>query len=129
MKIEVFDPPMCCSSGVCGPKVDPVLPRFAADVEWIKGQGIKIVRYNLAQQPIAFAENDTVKSAMEADEQCLPLILVDGLIVSSGMYPDRQELAKYVGIKSEAPPVPSVSNSGCCCGPSASGKSNSRCCC
>lgn len=28
MKIEVFDPPMCCSSGVCGPAVDPVFPRF-----------------------------------------------------------------------------------------------------
>jgi len=22
VKLEVFDPPMCCSSGVCGPNVD-----------------------------------------------------------------------------------------------------------
>ena len=28
--LQVFDPPMCCSTGVCGPQVDPELPRFAA---------------------------------------------------------------------------------------------------
>ena len=50
-KLEVFDPPMCCSSGVCGPKVDPVLPRFAADLEWMKSQGVAVSRYNLAQLP------------------------------------------------------------------------------
>ncbi len=30
--IEVFDPAMCCSTGVCGPQVDPDLARFAADL-------------------------------------------------------------------------------------------------
>jgi len=40
MKIEVYDPPMCCSTGVCGPAIDPVLPRFAADLEWLKGRGV-----------------------------------------------------------------------------------------
>jgi hypothetical protein len=28
--LDVFDPPLCCPAGVCGPRVDPVLPRFAA---------------------------------------------------------------------------------------------------
>jgi hypothetical protein len=23
-KVQVFDPPMCCSTGVCGPEVDPL---------------------------------------------------------------------------------------------------------
>jgi hypothetical protein len=34
-KVEVFDPPMCCSSGVCGPNVDPTLARLAADLHWL----------------------------------------------------------------------------------------------
>ncbi len=38
--LQVFDRPMCCSTGVCGPSVDPVLPRFAADLDWLKGQGV-----------------------------------------------------------------------------------------
>lgn len=28
-KLQVFDPPMCCSSGVCGLQMDPFPPRFA----------------------------------------------------------------------------------------------------
>jgi SAM-dependent methyltransferase len=55
--IEVYDKPMCCSTGVCGPKVDPVLPRFAADLEWLKSQGHRVERFNLAQQPEAFVRN------------------------------------------------------------------------
>jgi AhpD family alkylhydroperoxidase len=106
MKIEVYDPPMCCSTGVCGPAIDPVLPRFAADLEWLKGQGVQVYRYNLAQQPRAFAENEAVKDALaEGENQCLPLILVDGRIVSRGVYPTREELAVYTGI---APPKESV---------------------
>ena len=53
--IRVFDPAMCCSSGVCGPSVDPELTRFAADVAWLQQQGVTIERFNLAQQPAAFA--------------------------------------------------------------------------
>ena len=50
-KIEVFDPAMCCSTGVCGPKVDPSLARFASDLEALKRAGASVTRYNLSQQP------------------------------------------------------------------------------
>lgn len=32
--IEIFEPALCCSTGVCGPEVDESLVRFAADVDW-----------------------------------------------------------------------------------------------
>lgn len=96
LKLEVFDPPMCCSSGVCGPSVDPALPRFAADLEWLKGQGLTVMRYNLAQQPMVFAENAVVCAALTANENCLPLTLVDGRIVAQGQYLLRAELAVAV---------------------------------
>jgi arsenite methyltransferase len=99
MTLDVFDPPMCCSSGVCGPKVDPVLPRFAADLDWLRGQGVAVTRYNLAQQPMAFAENAAVKAALTEDENCLPLTLVEGAIVCRGRYPARRELAGFAGVK------------------------------
>lgn len=53
-KVEVFDPPMCCSSGVCGPSVDPALARFSSDLHWLANQRIAVERHNLAQQPRAF---------------------------------------------------------------------------
>ena len=54
IKLQVFDPAMCCSTGVCGPSVDPVLPRFSADLEWLKSrEGVQVQRYNLAQEVAA----------------------------------------------------------------------------
>ena len=54
-KLSVFDKPMCCSSGVCGPEVDPALVNFSADLLWLAGQGVEVERLNPAQQPDAFA--------------------------------------------------------------------------
>ncbi len=53
--VRVFDPPMCCSTGVCGPSVDPDLARFSADLDWLKKEGVRVERYNLSQEPGAFA--------------------------------------------------------------------------
>src|SRR5690606_31175046 len=55
--VRVFDPAMCCSTGICGPSVDAELVRFAADLDWLKTQGISVERFNLSQQPAAFAED------------------------------------------------------------------------
>ena len=63
--IEVFDPAMCCSTGVCGPAVDPDLARFAGDVEWLKEHGASVRRYNLSQEPMAFAQNAVVARALQ----------------------------------------------------------------
>lgn len=99
MKLSVYDPPMCCPTGVCGPAVDPVLPRFAADLDWLAKQGISVERFNLAQQPAAFAQNPVVKHVLAADgNECLPLILVDGAVVSKGSYPSRDQLAAMVNL-------------------------------
>lgn len=98
-KLDVFDPPMCCSTGVCGPTVDPVLPRFVADLHWLANQGIAVTRHNLAQEPQAFAASPAVKAALtEHGNDCLPLLLVDGQIVSRGVYPDRIHLAELTGV-------------------------------
>ena len=98
-RLEVFDPPMCCSSGVCGPKVDSRLVRFGAALEWLRGQGVEVERYNPTQQYEAFVQNATVVNTINAQgTECLPLILVDGEIVSCGGYPSKEELAVMAGI-------------------------------
>lgn len=100
----VYDPPMCCSTGVCGPVVDPTLPRFAADLEWLKGQGVEVKRFNLAQQPFEFAQDHKVKKALtEKGNSCLPLIIVDDKIVSEGEYPTLEKLSELLGLKAAVP--------------------------
>ena len=90
---------MCCSTGICGPSVDPALVRFSADLDWLKTKGVMVERYNLAQQPGAFADNPHVRTALTlAGNACLPLIIVDGAVASRGLYPDRQALAAFAGL-------------------------------
>ncbi len=101
-KLQVFDPAMCCSTGVCGPNVDPALPRFAANLEWLKSKGIEIERFNLAQQLAAFSGTPKVKEALNnRGTESLPMILVDGEVKASGAYPDRADLARFVGVEYE----------------------------
>ena len=97
--IQVFDPALCCSTGVCGVDVDQELVSFSADVDWAKQNGAQIERFNLAQQPMAFAENAAVKAFLErSGEEALPLILVDGEVALAGRYPNRAELTRWTGI-------------------------------
>jgi AhpD family alkylhydroperoxidase len=97
--VRVFDPAMCCATGICGPSVDPQLARFAADLDWLKSQGVSVERFNLSQQPAAFANDASVKSALETKgEAGLPLVKVNGEVKSSGLYPSRDELAAWAGV-------------------------------
>jgi hypothetical protein len=121
-EIKVFDPAMCCSTGVCGPEVDQALVNFSADVDWAKQNGAQIERFNLAQQPLTFAEHPVVRGFLERSGQdALPLILVNGEVALAGRYPRRAELARWLGIAPEgqaAAPTPSLGScrprTGCC---------------
>ncbi len=97
--VKVFDPPMCCDTGVCGPDVDPKLTQFAADLDWLKDQGVDVSRFNLSQEPQAFVDHATVKAALdESGNDCLPLLVVDDEIVARGFYPTRDQLTSLVGV-------------------------------
>ncbi len=117
--IQVYDKPMCCSTGVCGPQVDPVLPQFAADLDWLKSQGCQVERYNLAQQPMAFVENKTVHQLLATEgTDCLPLVIVNGEVVSRKAYPSRQALTEWISGTSKPRMLPVANATGGCCGSS-----------
>lgn len=127
MTIRVFDPAMCCSTGVCGPSVDPELARFAADVDWLKNQGVTVQRFNLSQQPAAFAETPVVKEALARGTGVLPLVLVGDRIAVEGAYPSRETLAALAGVTVKRLDVAPAVSTGCC-GPRAEAKSKTTCC-
>ncbi|KAF0223416.1 MAG: arsenical resistance operon trans-acting repressor [Rhodospirillaceae bacterium] len=113
-KLEVYDPAMCCSTGVCGPDVDPVLVAFAADLKWAAEHGIEVVRYNLGQEPQAFVVNSAVVKEMEAGMDRLPVIALDGHIISTGLYPTRAQLAAKLGLGTAQPKITVKEASSCC---------------
>ncbi len=100
-KLEVFDPPMCCSSGVCGPDVDPKLVAFSADLKTLEKQGFVVTRHNMAQEPMAFAQHPAVREALQTDNKCLPLILLNGKIISKRTYPSASMLAAIIADNDE----------------------------
>ncbi len=98
--LEVYDPPMCCGTGVCGPFVDTALVHFAADIDWLMRKGVKVDRYNLTQHPDVFVGNKLLVEAMKIEgTECLPIIIADGKIVSQGSYPEREALARIAGLR------------------------------
>ena len=114
-----------------GPTSIRLLPRFAADLDWLKQQGHQVERFNLAQQPTAFTENKAVLELVTSQgTDCLPVILVDGHVASRGDYPTRERLQALMEGATEAVRpqntglellAPRSSGGGDCCG-------GSKCC-
>jgi hypothetical protein len=98
---------MCCSTGLCGPSVEPELVHFAALLQQLATLGVKVERYTLSQQPLAFVQNPAVKAALDTGGvEVLPLIFWDGTQQSQGHYPsaaERAEWVRAVGSAQEAP--------------------------
>ena len=113
--LKVFDPPMCCSTGVCGVDVDPKLSQLAADLKFLKSQGIRVERHNLRDDAAAFTKYPEVIAQMGEANEFLPIFMVDGRIVSRAAYPDRQQLSEWLGMKAPAPAAGECGPS-CCCG-------------
>lgn len=113
--IQIFDPALCCSSGVCGGDVDQSLVNASADINWAKQQGLQIERFNLAQQPMAFAENEVVKAFLvRSGAEALPVVLLGGEMALAGRYPTRAELARWAGVTESASPAAGGCCTGCC---------------
>lgn len=97
--IRVFEPALCCNTGVCGEDVDPALVTFTADLAALREAGADIERHNLANDPTAFAADPRVKAFLQvAGSAGLPLTLVDGVTVATGTYPSREQLLTYAGL-------------------------------
>jgi len=126
VSIRVFEPALCCNTGVCGEDVDQALVDFSADLDYFKQQGVDIARHNLANDPTAFVTNPVVTNFLAAaGSEGLPLVLVDDVTVLTGRYPTRAMLARYAGLAAE-PKLLSLAatapSQGCC------GGSSSSCC-
>lgn len=98
-KITIYEPAMCCPTGLCGVGVDSELLRISTVLNNLKKKGIEIERYNLTNSPMKFMTNKTVNKLLNdkgVDE--LPLTLVDDEVALAGRYPTNQELADFLDV-------------------------------
>jgi hypothetical protein len=128
--LTIYDPAMCCPSGICGADIDQKLVDFAADLDWLKREGIEVRRINLSQEPALFAANEQVKTILETSGiEGLPVILAGDEMQSSGQYPDRVQLAKMAGVTIAPPAGAATAPAGGCCGQSNDAEKSSSGCC
>ena len=66
-RVQIYDPPMCCPTGLCGPTVDPVLLDIHEAVITLKAEGITAQRYMLSSQPQAFFANSEVMKLCQGE--------------------------------------------------------------
>lgn len=101
-KVEIFDPALCCPTGVCGPSVDPELTRVATAIFLLEKKGNDIKRYNLGFEPAIFVENKEVNQVLhEKGPDSLPITIVNGKVTKIGTYPTNAELAEWFGVQAE----------------------------
>ncbi len=125
MKIEIYDPAMCCSTGVCGPSVSPGLVRIQETLRQIRIQApeVQVMRYGLSTDPQAFVVNSVVSDLLKSEgPECLPLVLIDGELVSKGRYTSDGRLQKILGeagidvdLGARQNASPGCCGPGCCC--------------
>jgi hypothetical protein len=116
-KLEVFEPAMCCATGVCGVDVDPTLVQFSADVRWLAEHGVEVARHGLGRDAAAFAANPDVVRELHAGMDRLPIVTVDGRVISVGVYPSRAQLIQKLGLKISAADKPHIKAGACSCKP------------
>jgi predicted transcriptional regulator len=100
VKVEIFDPPMCCATGVCGPTVDPNLIRFneaLLALEKAHPLQVEIKRYMPTTHPVAFLGNQEVTELMRnRGVEVLPITAINGTVVRTGGYLTYEELEAEV---------------------------------
>lgn len=113
--VSIFDPAMCCSTGLCGAGVDPALLKIARDLRWLEKQGVTLERFGLAQHPGEFASSPRVAGLMQAfGDAALPAVLVNGDVLSYGRYATREELVAALTTSAEKARGCCTPGSGCC---------------
>lgn len=102
VKISLYEPALCCSTGVCGPSVDENLIRITNTMQQVrKIDGKQMVRYNLSANPNSFIRNQEVTQLIqEKGIDCLPVtVLNDETIVKIGEYPSNQEVSEWLHLE------------------------------
>lgn len=104
--IEIFDPAMCCPTGLCGTNIDPNLMRIAVIVDTLKKKGVNVTRHNLKDEPMIYVTNTKINDLLQSKGvEVLPITLVDGEVAETGEYPTTRQMAEWSGVNLDFMPI------------------------
>lgn len=91
--VEIFDPPMCCSTGLCGPTLDQTLLDVNEMLLALQAKGLRVERYQMTTSPQAFLGSAEVMRLIgEQQLAALPITVVRGNVLKAGSYPSLDEV-------------------------------------
>jgi hypothetical protein len=91
--VELFDPPMCCPSGLCGPTLDQTLLDVNEMIMTLQRENLRVERYQMTSNPNAFLGNtEVMKLVREKQMEALPIVVVRGKVIKVGAYPTLAEI-------------------------------------
>lgn len=100
--LQIFEPAMCCPTGLCGVGVDPELLRISTILDTLKKKGINVDRFNLNSAPMEFVNNKTVNAFLnDQGVDGLPAAMLDGKIILTGRYPTNEEFTRWLGLPAD----------------------------
>lgn len=98
-KMQIFEPAMCCPTGLCGVSIDPELLRISTVLNSLEKNGVKVERFNLTDAPMEFVNNKKVNDFIFANGvEKLPVVTLNEEIIIVGRYPTNEELVKILEI-------------------------------
>jgi hypothetical protein len=95
MKLEFYEKPMCCPSGICGPSVDETLVRLQENIKTLqeKYSDLQVERYQPQTHGLIFmVAKDVAQFVKEEKMKALPITKVNGVIIKKGDYPTLEEI-------------------------------------
>lgn len=118
VKMIIFEPAMCCSTGLCGPIINPELLRISTVINNLEKNGVKVERYNLNSNPQAFVDNIVINEILNQDGvEVLPVTIVDGKVVKTKSYPTNDELIQFLDVPERyLKSKKTLEVKDCCCG-------------
>lgn len=100
--LQIFEPAMCCPTGLCGVGIDPELLRISTILDTLKKKGINVDRFNLNSAPMEFVNNKAVNAFLnDQGVGGLPVSLLDGEIILTGRYPTNEEFTRWLGLPTD----------------------------
>ncbi len=107
IELVVYEGAMCCSSGVCGPEPDRELINFSEALKRLendyKGE-LKVERASLSSNvPMFIANREVAKALREKGLSVLPIVTINGEIVSKAKYPRYAELRREIEERMQIP--------------------------
>jgi hypothetical protein len=101
--VEIFDPPLCCPTGLCGPVLDTTLVDLSEALLAVESDGLTVARHQIATEPQAFMRNaDVYRLIRERQLAVLPITVVRGRVVKTGAYPTLKELEEELDAEDRA---------------------------